>query len=259
MSRLIEAAGLEKYYGPVRSLAGVDLTLEEGEILGLVGDNGAGKSTLMKILSGAVAPDEGALRVLGEEVTFGSPAEARAKHIDMVYQDLALCDTIDVAGNLFLGREPLRGPFIDRREMHEAAQRMLVDLQVKVPSTRVPVANLSGGQRQSVAIARAVSFEPRVLLLDEPTAALAVAEVRSVLALIKRVAARGVGVILVTHRLQDIFEVCERVQVIHEGQTAADEPIGALDLERLVGLITGTVPGNGGAQANAGGEQGDRL
>ena len=253
MERLIEATGLEKFYGPVRSLAGVDLTLDEGEILGLVGDNGAGKSTLMKALAGAVAPDHGTIQVLGEEVAFTSPADARAKHIDMVYQDLALCETIDVAGNLFLGREPTRGPIIDRQRMHQLAQGMLVDLRVKVPSTRVPVANLSGGQRQSVAIARAVSFEPRVLLMDEPTAALAVAEVRSVLGLIKRVAERGVGVILVTHRLQDIFEVCHRVQVITEGKTAAVEPIEQLDLERLVGLITGTISGNG-EQAEGGSE-----
>lgn len=252
MARLIDAAGLEKFYGPIRALAAVDLSLEEGEVLGLVGDNGAGKSTLMKVLSGAETPDAGRIEVDGEQVSLTSPADARAKRIDMVYQDLALCESIDVAGNLFLGREPRRGPFIDRAAMHDRAARMLGDLDVKVPSTRVPVANLSGGQRQSVAIARAVSFEPRVLLLDEPTAALAVAEVRSVLGLIRRITEEGVGVILVTHRLQDIFEVCDRVQVVYEGRTAAIEPIEKLDLEQLVGLITGKLAGNGSAAASEG-------
>lgn len=236
---LVEMRDISKSYGPVRSLDGVDLTLAPGEVLGLVGDNGAGKSTLMKVLAGAETPDAGEIRVAGEPVHFGSPADARAQSIDMVYQDLALCDTIDVAGNLFLGREPGRGPFIDRDEMHAQARHVLADLKVKIPSTRLPIANLSGGQRQSVAIARAVSFDPRVLIMDEPTAALAVAEVESVLALIRRVAERGVGVILITHRLQDLFRVCDRIAVMYEGRNVAERPTEELDLQSLVELITG--------------------
>ena len=237
---LVEMRDISKSFGPVRSLDGVDLSLAPGEVLGVVGDNGAGKSTLMKVLAGAVVPDDGQILVGGESVSFGSPADARAKHIDMVYQDLALCNTLDVASNLFLGREPKRGPFIDRTEMHAQARQVLADLQVKIPSTRLPIANLSGGQRQSVAIARSVSFDPNVLIMDEPTAALAVAEVESVLGLIRRVADTGVGVILITHRLQDLFRVCDRIQVMYEGRSVALRDVADLDLETLVGLITGT-------------------
>src|SRR3954470_20013646 len=235
---LVELTGITKSYGPVRSLRGVDLTLRRGEVLGLVGDNGAGKSTLMKVLAGAVQHDDGEIRVKGRPARFGTPAEAQAEKIGIVYQDLALCDTLDVASNLFLGREPRRGPFIDRRRMHEQAAQILADLHVKVTSTHQEIGTLSGGQRQTVAIARAVSFAPDVLILDEPTAALAVAEVESVLALIGDVAAQGVGVILITHRLQDLFRVCDRITVMYEGQSVDDVPIGDLDIETLVGLIT---------------------
>ena len=244
---LVEMRSVSKAFGPVRSLDNVDLTLAAGEVLGVVGDNGAGKSTLMKVLAGAVIPDSGEIRVAGESVSFGSPAAARAKHIDMVYQDLALCDTLDVASNLFLGREPRRGVFIDRNEMHRQARSVLADLKVKIPSTRLPIANLSGGQRQSVAIARAVSFNPKVLIMDEPTAALAVAEVESVLGLIGRVAESGVGVILITHRLQDLFRVCHRIQVMYEGRTVAEREIEQLDIQSLVGLITGSYDEEGAA------------
>jgi simple sugar transport system ATP-binding protein len=235
---LVELTGITKSYGPVRSLRGVDLTLRRGEVLGLVGDNGAGKSTLMKVLAGAVQHDDGEIRVKGRPVRFGTPAEAQAEKIGIVYQDLALCDTLDVASNLFLGREPRRGPFIDRRRMHEQAAQILADLHVKVTSTHQEIGTLSGGQRQTVAIARAVSFAPDVLILDEPTAALAVAEVESVLRLVTAVAAQGVGVVLITHRLQDLFRVCDRITVMYEGQSVDDVPIGDLDIETLVGLIT---------------------
>ncbi len=244
---LIELAGITKSYGPVRSLRGVDLRLGTGEVLGVVGDNGAGKSTLMKILAGAVQHDEGEMRVRGEPVRFSTPLDAQQKGIGIVYQDLALCDTLDVASNLFLGREPRRGPFLDRRTMHDRAARILADLHVKVSSTYQEVGQLSGGQRQTVAIARAVSFRPDVLILDEPTAALAVAEVESVLHLVSDVAAAGVGVILVTHRLQDLFRVCDRISVMYEGESVDDVPIGELNIESLVSLITRT-PVRKGAQ-----------
>jgi simple sugar transport system ATP-binding protein len=235
---LVELRGITKSYGPVRSLRGVDLSLRRGEVLGLVGDNGAGKSTLMKVLAGAVQHDDGEIRVHGRPVRFANPADAQAEKIGIVYQDLALCDTLDVAGNLFLGREPRRGPFLDRGRMHAESARILAELDVKVASTHQEIGTLSGGQRQTVAIARAVSFAPDVLILDEPTAALAVAEVESVLRLVEEVAARGVGVILITHRLQDIFRVCHRVTVMYEGRSVDDVPIAELDIEKLVGLIT---------------------
>ncbi|KAA9150181.1 sugar ABC transporter ATP-binding protein [Amycolatopsis acidicola] len=235
---LVSLRGITKSFGAVRSLDGVDLTLRRGEVLGLVGDNGAGKSTLMKVLSGALRHDSGEIRINGRPVSFTSPADARRERIGIVYQDLALCDTLDVASNLFLGREPKRGPFVDRGKMHRAAAETLSTLHVRVKSTYQEIGQLSGGQRQAVAIARAVSFDPAVLILDEPTAALAVAEVRQVLRMIAEVAARGVGVILITHRLQDLFEVCDRITVMYEGRSVEDEAVADLDIETLVAMIT---------------------
>jgi len=207
----VRLRGIRKSFGTTEALRGVDLDLAPGEILGIVGDNAAGN--------------------------------AQRRHIQMAYQDLSLCDTIDVAGNLYLGREPrkhvLGVPFIDRKRMHIDAAEALEKLDIKVSSTRLTVANLSGGQRQSIAIGRAASFEPRVLILDEPTSALAVAEVEAVLRLIKRVADRGVSVILITHRLQDIFRVCDRVMVMYEGTNVAERAIDDTNLDDLVMLIVG--------------------
>ncbi|WOP18653.1 ATP-binding cassette domain-containing protein [Raineyella sp. LH-20] len=235
---LVEARGITKSYGAVDVLRGVDLTLDPGEVLGLVGDNGAGKSTMMKILAGSVQHDAGTIRIKGRPVRFSNPSDAQAEKIGIVYQDLALCDSLNVAANLFLGREPHTGPFMRLGHMHEEATNVLREFGVRVTSTHQLISELSGGQRQSVAIARAVSFDPEVLILDEPTAALAVAEVESVLRLIKEVAARGVGVILITHRLQDLFRVCDRVTVMYEGRTVDDAPIDTLNIESLVAMIT---------------------
>lgn len=235
---LVELRGIKKSYGPVKSLQGVNLKLHRGEVLGLVGDNGAGKSTLMKVLAGAEQHDEGEILIRGKSVKFASPSDAQKENIGIVYQDLALCNTLDVASNLFLGREPMKGRFLDRASMHERAAKVLDDLHVRVKSTYQEIGTLSGGQRQTVAIARAVSFRPDVLILDEPTAALAVAEVESVLRLIRQVAAEGVGVILITHRLQDIFRVCDRVTAMYEGQSVDDRPINDLNIESLVAMIT---------------------
>ena len=232
-----------KSYGTIESLKDASLRLEAGEVLGLVGDNGAGKSTLTKILAGAEIPDSGQILIDGEKVRFANPAEARARQIEMVYQDLALCNTIDVAGNLFLGREPTRRilgfDFLDKKRMHTAANDMLQDLGVRVPDTRLRVQNLSGGQRQSIAICRAVSFRPTLLIMDEPTAALAVAEVEAVLRLIREVSDTGVSVILITHRLQDLFVVCDRIMVLYEGRNVAERPVGETSLEEIVQLIVG--------------------
>ncbi|UCR89176.1 ATP-binding cassette domain-containing protein [Mycetocola spongiae] len=243
---LVELRDIVKSYGAVKSLRGVNLRLGRGEVLGLVGDNGAGKSTVMKVLAGAEQPDTGQILIGGEKVTFHTPRDAQERRIGMVYQDLALCSTLDVASNFFLGREPRRGPLLDRARMHDVTTSELAQLGVRVKSTYQEISRLSGGQRQSVAIARAVSLNPDVLILDEPTAALAVAEVEQVLRLIRTVADRGVGVILITHRLQDLFRVCDRITVMYEGQSVDDVPIGDLNIESLVGLITRTEPGTRG-------------
>ncbi|TCL05729.1 monosaccharide ABC transporter ATP-binding protein (CUT2 family) [Sodalis ligni] len=243
VSPRVEMVDITKTYGSIRSLRGVNLRLAPGEVLGLVGDNGAGKSTLTKILSGAVVPTSGAIRIDGQEMAFTSPADARRCHIEMVYQDLSLCDTVDVAGNLFMGREPqtrwLGIPFLDEKTMHARAREMLKGLGISIPDTRLLVRNLSGGQRQAIAIARAAAFEPKVLIMDEPTAALAVAEVEAVLELIKRVSARGVSVILITHRLQDLFLVCDRIMVMYEGTNVAERQVANTSLSDIVNLIVG--------------------
>ena len=231
--------GVGKSFGSVTALRDVDLDLFGGECLGLVGDNGAGKSTLSKILSGAAIPDTGTIRLSGEDVGFAGPADARNRRIEMVYQELSLCDTIDVAGNLFLGREMCRGGFLDKPSMAREGRRILDGLGIRIPNMRAKVARLSGGQRQSIAIARAVSFQPRVLLLDEPTSALAVAEVEAVLGLINRVKAQGVVVVLVTHRLQDLFRVCDRIAFMYEGTIVAERTIADTNLEEVVRLIVG--------------------
>lgn len=235
----ISLRGIRKTFGSIEALRGVDLDVHPGECVGLIGDNAAGKSTLTKIISGTYVPDSGQILVDGEEVRFSNPSDARARNIEMVFQDLSLCDHIDVMGNLFLGREVSRWSFLDRRTMKERAREMLDDLDIRIPRLNARVEKLSGGQRQAIAIARAASFNPRVLIMDEPTSALAVAEVEAVLRLIKTVKARGVAVILITHRLQDLFEVCDRIAVMYEGTKVAERGIGNTSLEDLVKLIVG--------------------
>lgn len=239
----IRLRAIRKQFGSIQALRGVDLDLMQGEVLGLVGDNAAGKSTLTKVISGAHLADQGQIQVDGVDATYRTPAEARAIGIEMVYQDLSLCDTIDVAGNLFLGREPRRSLFglrlLDKKRMREEARLHLDALDIHVPSLDAYVEKLSGGQRQSIAIARAAAFAPRVLIMDEPTSALAVAEVEAVLRLIRRLADGGTSIILITHRLQDLFRVCDRIAVMYEGVKVAERKIGETDLEDLVGLIVG--------------------
>jgi simple sugar transport system ATP-binding protein len=234
---------ISKSFGAIRSLDSVNLSLRAGEVLGLVGDNGAGKSTLSKILSGALIPDSGRIFLDGREVSFASPADARRKRVEMVYQDLSLCDTIDVAGNLLLGREPLRRwlglPIMDKRRMHDEASRMLDNLGIRMPSTRVKVENLSGGQRQSIAIGRAVSFDPLVLIMDEPTAALAVREVEHVLDLIRGLKKDGISVILISHRLTDVFSVSDRIVVLRQGRVIADDATRDTSMNAVVAHIVG--------------------
>jgi len=240
-NKIIEMRGIYKKFGNVNALNGVDLHLDEGEVLGLVGDNAAGKSTLCKILSGALKPTLGDIFVKEIKQNFDSPADAKQNFIEMVYQDLSLCDSIDVSGNLFLGRELVKNyfgfKFLDKKRMHIESMKILKELSIKVSSSNKKVENLSGGQRQSIAIGKAVSFDPKVLIMDEPTSALAVAEVNAVLSLIKTVSKKGVSVIFITHRLQDIFKVCDRVMVMYEGKKVADKLINETDLQDLVNLI----------------------
>lgn len=239
VSPRVSLKGIVKTFGSHQALRGVDLDLFPGECLGLVGDNAAGKSTLTKVISGTYIPDGGTIEVDGRPVVFSGPADARARHIEMVFQDLSLCDHIDVVGNLFLGREKSRGLFLDQAAMMAEARRMLEALEIRIPRLTAKVEKLSGGQRQAIAIARAAAFEPKVLIMDEPTSALAVAEVEAVLALINRVKARGVSVVLITHRLQDLFRVCDRIAVMYEGTKVAERRIGETNLEDLVKLIVG--------------------
>jgi simple sugar transport system ATP-binding protein len=236
---LVSLRGIRKTFGSLQALRGVDLDIMPGECLGLVGDNAAGKSTLTKVISGTYIPDGGTITVEGEEVRFSGPADARARHIEMVFQDLSLCDHVDVVGNLFLGRELTRGPFLDQKRMLAEARKMLEALEIRIPRLSAKVDKLSGGQRQAIAIARAASFAPKVLIMDEPTSALAVAEVEAVLSLINRVKSRGVGVVLITHRLQDLFRVCDRIAVMYEGTKVAERKIAETDLQDLIRLIVG--------------------
>ncbi len=233
---LVELRGITKLFGAVAALRGVDLVVEPGEVVGLVGDNGAGKSTLMKILAGAMEPDEGEILVSAEPVRFASIRGARSYGIQMVFQDLALCDDLDVAANFFLGREPTRAGIVRTRRMHAAARAHLEDLGIRLPSTTRPLRLLSGGQRQSVAIARAVSLSPRLLILDEPTAALGVRQSGIVLKLIREVKAKGTSVVFVSHRMNDILAVCDRIVVLFEGSNAAnvDSTVSVDDLVRYI-------------------------
>jgi simple sugar transport system ATP-binding protein len=239
----VRMRGIRKSFGSIEALRGVDLDLWPGEVLGLVGDNAAGKSTLTKILAGAYLPDEGTIELDGRPMRFGSPAQARARQVEMVYQDLSLCDTVDVAGNLFLGREPTRKVLglrlLNKPRMLAEARATLDALEIHLPNLKALVAQLSGGQRQSIAIGRACAFEPTVLIMDEPTSALAVAEVDAVLRLIRRVKESGVSVILITHRLQDLFRVCDRLTVMYEGTVRADLDAATTSLDELVAQIVG--------------------
>lgn len=237
----VQMEGIRKSFGALDVLRGVDLTIAPGEVLGLVGDNGAGKSTLMKMLAGVVVPDAGHIVIDGQELTGSGPRVARSHGIEMVYQDLALCNDLDVAANLFLGREILHRATrrLDHDRMHRESVEHLGQLHIRITNTRQTVGTMSGGQRQAIAIARAVTFDPKVLVLDEPTAALAAREVEMTLQLIRDVSARGVTVVLITHRLQDLFEVADRFAVLYEGRLHEEMRPEETDLEGLVTAMMG--------------------
>ncbi|QYN18802.1 ATP-binding cassette domain-containing protein [Amycolatopsis sp. DSM 110486] len=243
---ILVAQNLTKIYGGLTALAGISLELYPGEVLALVGDNGAGKSTLLGILSGNITPTSGHLMIDGEVRHLRRPADATAAGIATVYQDLALALDLDVADNLFLGRElsPRQGPgrwvrWLDRRRMMSEARAALDDIHIRIPDLRSECRKLSGGQRQAIAIARAVTWCKRALLLDEPTAALGVEQQREVLALIDKVRAKGIATILVSHQLPHVLEIADRIAVLRRGRLAGVLDRSEASTERLIALITG--------------------
>jgi ABC-type sugar transport system ATPase subunit len=243
-SPVLELERIVKHYGPVHALDGVSFQLREGEIVGLVGDNGAGKSTLVKVMSGAVQPDAGIIRFEGAEVTIPSPLQARTLGIETVYQDLAVVPHMDVEANLFLGREVTGTKWwnrwrLDKTTMRREAAEHIASLKVGLKSVRQAVGLLSGGQRQSVAVARAISWGRKVVIMDEPTAALGVREARSVLELIRRVKQRGISVVLISHNIPHVFEVTDRIFVMRHGRRVGDLVTADAAMNDVLGLITG--------------------
>jgi D-xylose transport system ATP-binding protein len=237
---ILELRGVSKRFGAVQALTSVDFTAEPGQVTALVGDNGAGKSTLIKIISGINPMDEGEYRFEGELVHVTGPQSATSLGIATVYQDLALCDNLDVVANLYLGREELgTGHVLDETSMEQETSRVLKRLAVRIPSVRTQVASLSGGQRQSVAIARSMLGEPKMVLLDEPTAALGVAQTAQVLNLIRTLRDHGLAVVVISHNLGDVFQVADRIEVLRLGRHVATFEAGETDSDEVVSAITG--------------------
>jgi len=247
MTPLLEAKGIVKHFGRVHALRGADLTVNTGEVVALIGDNGAGKSTLVKTLSGVHAPDAGQIVFEGREVHLPTPEAARELGIETVYQDLALAPDLESSANLFLGREVLRKGllgrlgWLDTAAMRKQTQSAFGDLGVGVQDVTAPVANFSGGQRQGVAVARAVTWASKVVFMDEPTAALGVVQTRRVLELIRRVRDRGLSVVLISHNMPEVMEVADRVEVLRLGQRVATFKRGEATMEDLVGAMTGAL------------------
>ncbi|HEX6744084.1 MAG TPA: ATP-binding cassette domain-containing protein [Solirubrobacteraceae bacterium] len=246
---VLEVEGATKSFGAVAALSDVSLRLGRGEVLAVVGDNGAGKSTLIKCVSGAHRLDRGRVRVDGELVALRSPVHARQHGIETVYQDLSLFDNLSVVANLFAGRE-LTAPrqtrvlgWLRNRAMTSRVAEILAELEVNVPNLHAPVGLLSGGQRQAIAVARAVTFATRLVILDEPTAALGVRETRNVLRLVKRLPERGVSVIIISHNLEQVAEVADRVMVLRRGAMVGEAPPDAEHHDRIVSLIVGAQTG----------------
>ena len=243
---ILEARGLVKHFGQVVALDGADFELYPGEIVAIIGDNGAGKSTLIKSLSGALQPDAGEIRLDGERVRFRSPGEARRAGIETVYQDLAVAPSLDIASNIFLGREQRwRGPLgfalrlLDKRRMRREAARHFAELEIGVQSITQPVETLSGGQRQGVAVARAAKWARRLAIMDEPTAALGVRETRQVLDLIQRVREQGLPVILISHDMPHVFELADRILIMRLGKRVAVVTPQTHTMPEAVAIMTG--------------------
>ncbi|MEZ5931470.1 MAG: ATP-binding cassette domain-containing protein [Alphaproteobacteria bacterium] len=238
---LLELDNVQKKFGTVEALRGVTFGVDAGRVVGLVGDNGAGKSTLMKCITGIYRADAGGISFEGHAVGRADPGEIRKRGIEMIYQDLALAPQQDVAANIFLGREPTKGPFgtIDKARIETEAEAMIKRLGARIPSVRYQVGQLSGGQQQSVAIARALTFEPKLVIMDEPTAALAVREVDHVLDLIRELKRQGIAVILISHRLTDVFAVSDRIIALRQGRVIADEATAETTMTTVVAHIVG--------------------
>ncbi len=244
---VVEMRNIKKNFAAVQALKGVDLILHHGEVLGLVGDNAAGKSTLMKVLSGAYIPEEGEILIEGKKEHLTDPLHARRLGIEMVYQDLALANNLDVTSNVFLGRESVStqlGSFsvLNSRQMEQEAKCLLDRLKIDIPSVRLLVERLSGGQRQAVAISRAMAFNSKVIIMDEPTAALSVAAISKVLDLVRELKAQGASIIIISHRLEDIYSVSDRLMVMRNGRKVRDCPVaGDIDdfRERVVAYMIG--------------------
>jgi D-xylose transport system ATP-binding protein len=242
---ILELHGISKRFGAIQALSNVDFEVYSGEVVGLVGDNGAGKSTLVKVISGVYLPDSGKYIFEGKEVIVNKPKDATNLGVETVYQDLALCDNLDVVANLYLGREQIQQGLskvfrsINEVSMEENAIRLLGELHVKLPSVRNQIAGLSGGQRQSVAVSRSVMWESKVVLLDEPTAALGVEQTQQVKELIKRLRERNLGVVVISHNLADIFDVTDRIIVLRLGRRVASLNTHTTSQEKVVAAITG--------------------
>jgi ABC-type sugar transport system ATPase subunit len=240
---LLRVENVSKHFGGVHALKEVSLTLYPGEVLALAGDNGAGKSTLIKIISGVHHADGGSLWYEGKEIKLENPHQARAYGIETIYQDLALADNLDVGANVFLGREPVRRifglPFVDRRRMRVEAETTLRGLEIQINRLDVPIRSLSGGQRQSVAIGRAIHWKARVLIMDEPTAALGVPEQRKVMELIANLKESGVGIIFISHNLIDIFQASDRIMVLRRGSKVGERRSSETNPDEIVRLMVG--------------------
>ena len=230
--------GISKSFGAVAALTDIELDVGRGEVVAIVGDNGAGKSTLVKVLSGVHAPDTGSITFAGEQVALPTPMAALDRGIATVFQDLALCDNLDVVQNLFLGREQRRLR-LDEVGMEVRAWELLRQLSAKIPSVRIPIASLSGGQRQTVAIARSLLGEPKLIILDEPTAALGVAQTAEVLNLVERLRERGLAVVLISHNMEDVKAVADRVVVLRLGRNNGEFVVGKVTTEEIIAAITG--------------------
>ncbi len=236
---ILQLRGVNKSFGAVQVLHGVDLSIYPGQVTALVGDNGAGKSTLVKCIAGIYGIDTGDYLFEGKPVQVHNPRDAAALGIEIVYQDLALCDNLDIVQNMFLGREPKSGIVLDEAQMEIKARDTLASLSVRtVSSVRQLVASLSGGQRQTVAIAKSVLWNSKVVMLDEPTAALGVAQTRQVLDLVRRLADNGLGVLLISHNMNDVKEVSDRITALYLGRVAADIPASEVTTGQIVELIT---------------------
>jgi D-xylose transport system ATP-binding protein len=257
---LLALKGVSKSFGPVQALSDVDFEVRPGEVVALVGDNGAGKSTLVKAIAGIHAVDDGEVLFEGQPVKIAAPGDATALGIATVYQDLALCDNLDVVENLFLGREEIAsGPGaitrqLDETDMEQRSHELLENLAVTITDVRAEVGSMSGGQRQQVAIARSLLGEPKVVMLDEPTAALGVRQTAMVLALVKRLRERGLGVVMISHNLADVFEVADRIYVLRLGREAGNFDASQVSHDNVVAAITGATGGNGDAATTAGGQ-----